>query len=305
MYTPPSECGEKLQVKNRAMPIGHKQEEQDRRFFVRLGICAVVLLCAAGVRAQDDKPQDAEGCKDSPLISRFPGGHINSCEKMEFEAADFPLATGPNGEAHQKHLEGAYQYWDIATRQGVSPIQVYRNFENAMKAAGIAIDYANPPDQLVGHKGKTWIYIDNRGDYYYQTIITEQAMTQEVTADASSLNDEINKSGHVAVYGIHFDTGKSAILPESEDSLKQILALMNQNADLKLRVEGHTDNQGAAAANQTLSEKRAQAVMGWLIANGVDAGRLSAKGLGQTKPVADNTSDEGRAKNRRVELVKQ
>ena len=160
-------------------------------------------------------------------------------------------------------------------------------FANAgSEAAGITIDYANPPDQLVGHKGKTWIYIDNRGDYYYQTIITEQAMTQEVTADASSLSDEINKSGHVAVYGIHFDTGKSAILPESEDSLKQILALLNQNAALKLRVEGHTDNQGVAAANQTLSEKRAQAVMGWLIANGVDASRLTAKGLGQTKPVA-------------------
>jgi outer membrane protein OmpA-like peptidoglycan-associated protein len=130
-------------------------------------------------------------------------------------------------------------------------------------------------------------------------------MTQEVVADASSLNDEINKSGHVAVYGIHFDTGKFAILPESEDSLKQILALLNQNAALKLRVEGHTDNQGAAAANQTLSEKRAQAVMGWLIANGIDAARLTAKGLGQTKPVADNSTDEGRAKNRRVELVKQ
>jgi len=129
-------------------------------------------------------------------------------------------------------------------------------------------------------------------------------MAQEVTADASSLNDEINKTGHVAVYGIHFDTGKSAILPESEDSLKQILALLTQNAALKIRVEGHTDNQGTPAANQTLSEKRAQAVMGWLIANGVDAVRLTAKGLGQTDPVADNSTDDGRAKNRRVELVK-
>jgi OOP family OmpA-OmpF porin len=276
------------------------------KLFARFMICFALLFFASGIHAQDeDKPKDAEGCKDSPLISRFPGGHINSCEKKEFEQADFPLATGPNGEAHQKHLEGEYEFWDMATRPGVSGIQVFRNFQNAMKAAGITIDYANPPDQLVGHKGKTWIYIDNRGEFYYQTIITEKEMTQEVTADASSLNDEINKSGHVAVYGIHFDTGKSAILPESEDALKQILALLNQNASLRLRVEGHTDNQGTAVANQTLSEKRAQAVMGWLIANGVDAGRLTAKGFGQTKPVADNSTDEGRAKNRRVELVKQ
>jgi OOP family OmpA-OmpF porin len=277
-----------------------KQGDQTMKLLVRLSICAVVLLCAAGIRAQD-----AEGCKDSPLVTRFPGGIINSCENKEFEQADFPLGNDKNGNPLTKHLEGEYHYWDMATHEGVSEIQVFRNFQNALKAAGITIDYAGSPDDLVGHKGNTWIHIESKGAFYYQTIVTVKEMKQEVTADASSLNDEINKSGHVAVYGIHFDTGKSAILPESEDSLKQILALLNQNAALRLRVEGHTDNQGVAAANQTLSEKRAQAVMGWLIANGIDAGRLSAKGFGQTKPVADNSTDQGRAKNRRVELVKQ
>jgi OOP family OmpA-OmpF porin len=276
------------------------------RFFVRLIFCSLFLFCAFGVHAQDEeKPKDAEGCKDSPIISRFPGGIINSCENKEFEQADFPLGNDKDGNAIQKHLEGEFHSWDIATRPGTSEIQVFRNFQTALKAAGITIDYSNSPSDLVGHKGNTWIHIESKGEYYYQTIVTLKEMTQEVTADASSLNDEINKTGHVAVYGIHFDTGKSAILPESEDSLKQILALLNQNATLKIRVEGHTDNQGTPAANQTLSEKRAQAVMGWLTANGIDAARLTAKGFGQTKPVADNASDAGRAKNRRVELVKQ
>jgi len=276
------------------------------KFFVRLIFCSLFLFCAFGVHAQDEeKPKDAEGCKDSPIISRFPGGIINSCENKEFEQADFPLGNDKDGNAIQKHLEGEFHSWDIATRPGTSEIQVFRNFQTALKAAGITIDYSNSPSDLVGHKGNTWIHIESKGEYYYQTIVTLKEMTQEVTADASSLNDEINKTGHVAVYGIHFDTGKSAILPESEDSLKQILALLNQNATLKIRVEGHTDNQGTPAANQTLSEKRAQAVMGWLTANGIDAARLTAKGFGQTKPVADNASDAGRAKNRRVELVKQ
>jgi outer membrane protein OmpA-like peptidoglycan-associated protein len=79
---------------------------------------------------------------------------------------------------------------------------------------------------------------------------------------------------------------------------------MEQNPDLKLRVEGHTDNQGGAAANQALSEKRAQAVVSWLTSHGVTAIRLKAQGFGQTKPVADNGTEEGRAKNRRVELAK-
>jgi OmpA-OmpF porin, OOP family len=276
-------------------------EGQLMRFLSRLMLGMVMCVSVTTLHAQeDDKPKDAEGCKDSPLITRFPGSIIHSCDNKEFEQADFPMA-----DSQQKHLEGEYHYWDIGTREGTSEIQVFRNFQNALKTAGFAIDYANSPAQLVGHKGNTWIFIDNRGDYYYQTIITTKEMQQEVTADASSLSDEISKTGHVAVYGIHFDTVKSSILPDSENTLGEIVKLLQQNADLKLRVEGHTDNQGNAAGNQALSQRRAQAVVAWLTAQGVAASRLSAKGMGQTKPVADNSGDEGRAKNRRVELVKQ
>ena len=107
------------------------------------------------------------------------------------------------------------------------------------------------------------------------------------------------------MYGIHFDTGKATIQADSESILGEIVKLLQQNPDLKLRVEGHTDNQGSAPANLALSQKRAQVVVSWLLAHDVDATRLTAKGLGQTKPVADNTTEDGRAKNHRVELVKQ
>lgn len=99
--------------------------------------------------------------------------------------------------------------------------------------------------------------------------------------------------------------GKAAILPDSEPVLNEIVKLLQQDPGLKLRVEGHTDNQGNAAANQSLSEKRAQAVVAWLAGHGVRAGQLTAKGLGQTQPVADNSREDGRAKNRRVELAQE
>ena len=275
------------------------------KFWLRAFLFLLALCGATSLRAQDeDKPHDAEGCKDSPLISRFPGGIIHSCENKEYEQADFPLGTDKDGNEKTKHVEGEYHSWDIGTREGVSEIQVFRNFQTALKNGGFTIDYANSPEQLVAHKGSTWIFIDNRGEYYYQTIVTEKAMQQEVTADASSLSDEISKSGHVAVYGIHFETGKAVILPDSEAILGEIVKVLAQNPDWKLRVEGHTDNQGSAAANQALSEKRAQGVVAWLTAHGVNASRLSAKGLGQSQPVADNATEDGRAKNRRVELVK-
>ena len=273
---------------------------------LRLLLCICLLFLAKDLRAQDDdKPKDAEGCKDSPLITRFPGSIINSCENKEFEQADFPLGSDKDGNALSKHVEGEYHSWDIATREGVSEIQVFRNFQAAIKAGGFTIDYTSSPGQIVAHKGATWLHIDNKGTFYYQTIVTVKEMQQEVTADVSSLSDEIKKTGHVAVYGIHFDTGKALILADSGQVLGEIVKLLQQNPDLKLRVEGHTDDQGNAAANQDLSEKRAQSVLAWLTAHGIPAARLTAKGFGQIQPVADNSTEDGRAKNRRVELAKQ
>src|SRR5882762_1921002 len=273
---------------------------------LRLFFCTCLLFLAKDLRAQDnDKPKDAEGCKDSPLVTRFPGGIINSCENKEFDQADFPLGNDKNGNALTKHLEGEFHSWDIATHAGVSEIQVLRNFQNALKIGGFVIDYVISPDVIVAHKGNTWIQIESKGTFYYQTIVAVKDMQQEVTADASSLSDEIKKSGHVAVYGIHFDTGKSVILPDSGQILGEIVKLLQQNPELKLRVEGHTDNQGNAAANQALSEKRAQAVVVWLTTHGIPAASLTAKGFGQAQPVADNATEDGRAKNRRVELAKQ
>jgi outer membrane protein OmpA-like peptidoglycan-associated protein len=266
-----------------------------------LVVCCLLTLSAGNLRAQD---QDAEGCKDSAIITRMPGSTIHSCENKEFDQKAMPISKDQDGNVKEKTVEGEFHSWDYGTREGVSEIQVFRNFETALKKAGFTLDYEESPGTITAHKGKTWYLLENSGSYYYQTIVTEKAMEQEVTADASSLSDELNKSGHVAVYGIQFDTGKATIQPASANVLGEIVKLLQQNADLKLRVEGHTDNQGNAAANQALSEKRAQAVVAWLTGKGISASRLTAKGFGATKPVADNSTDDGRAKNRRVELVK-
>lgn len=272
------------------------------KLLLRLMVCSAVLFFATTLRAQDP---DAEGCKDSPLVTRFPGSHIDSCDNKEFDEAELPVSRNKNGEEVTKTFEGEVHSWTYETREGTSNLQLFRNFEAALKQSGFAIDFEDKPERITAHKGNAWVYIYARVTAYEQKTVTIKEMKQEVTADASSLSDEINKSGRVAVYGIHFDTGKAAILPDSENILGEIVKLLQQNEDLKLLVEGHTDNQGSAAANQALSEKRAQAVVAWLTAHGVPATRLSAKGFGQTKPLTDNGTEDGRAKNRRVELVKQ
>ena len=130
--------------------------------------------------------------------------------------------------------------------------------------------------------------------------------TGMVTIDAAAMAKDISSTGHVAVYGIYFDTDKADLKPESRPTLQEIARLLKQDAALKLYVVGHTDNVGGFDYNSGLSERRAVAVVKELTANhGIAATRLRAAGVGMLSPVAPNDREEGRAKNRRVELVQQ
>ena len=121
---------------------------------------------------------------------------------------------------------------------------------------------------------------------------------------AVPLYNRLITDGKIITYAITFDIGKANIKPESMTEINRIAQLMKDNGDLKFEVQGHTDNTGTVAGNQKLSEQRAQAIVNKLVEMGIDANRLSAKGMGQSAPLADNSTDEGRAKNRRVEFVK-
>lgn len=151
-----------------------------------------------------------------------------------------------------------------------------------------------------------------RSNQLYVTVFTRQGDKNpamigniRVASGGKKLYDALAETGRVATQGIYFDTGSDRIRPESTPTLKEIGAMLTEHPELKLAIEGHTDNVGSAAANQTLSEQRAAAVVAYLVgAHGVDASRLSSKGFGATKPAASNDTPGGRQSNRRVELVK-
>jgi outer membrane protein OmpA-like peptidoglycan-associated protein len=125
-----------------------------------------------------------------------------------------------------------------------------------------------------------------------------------IQVDASVMKKAIAESGHVAVYGIHFDTNKTEIKPESGPALAEIGKLLQESPGMRLFLVGHTDNTGEFSFNMDLSRRRAEAVAAALVAKyGVSQDRLNSIGVGPLAPVAPNGSEEGRAKNRRVELV--
>mgnify|MGYP003429073363 FL=1 len=140
-----------------------------------------------------------------------------------------------------------------------------------------------------------WIWSNEKQAYFKNFRIAKGAVP---------LYDRMMSDGKFITYGITFDVGKATIKPESMGEINRIVQLMTENPDLKFSVEGHTDNTGKEASNQTLSEQRSQAIVDKLVELGIAKDRLTAVGKGQNSPIADNTTDEGRAKNRRVEFVK-
>ena len=121
--------------------------------------------------------------------------------------------------------------------------------------------------------------------------------------DAAGMATGLGANGSVALYGLTFDTAKSDLKPESEPTLGEMAKLLKNNSTLKVYIVGHTDMVGDAAANIKLSQARAQSVINALVARGIAASRLTPFGAGPYAPVASNKTEEGRAKNRRVELV--
>ena len=281
-----------------------------KRFLVFLAF--VLLLYPATTALAQSDPNDAEGGQDPPLFSRMPGFHIYSCNMTEFDRFEFPVGPGKT-EAVEGRTYHVIYYLNEG-RTAPSGLQIVRNYANAAKATGgqQVCEYEDGGAEYVTLKvvkdgAESWAFIGGASNGMYNvTVVVKEAMKQDVVADAKTLATAIRDTGRAALYGIYFDTGKAVIKPESAPSLKEVAKLLQADPKLKLYVVGRTDNQGALDMNMKLSQDRAEAVVKALTTeSGVAAARLQAFGVGPLVPMASNLTEEGRAKNRRVELVAQ
>ena len=248
-------------------------------------------------------------CADHPLFpSSMPGYVLVDCKMSEFEGYDFFV---PRGKTHRE--EGKFTYLNYKLEPGkeeASGIAVVRNYENAIKKLGGTIVNIEPNRWVNGNivvEGKEiWFQAEKGNGRIWLRIVEKAAMAQHIVADAAAFSNDLAKSGHVAVEGIFFDTGKSVVKPESAAALAEVAKLLKADATLKLWVVGHTDSVGKLDDNLKLSQARAEAVVAALTSTyGIAPARLKGYGTGPLAPVASNAAEAGRAKNRRVELVNQ
>ena len=280
---------------------------------IRFLLAPFLLAASLAALAQADVARS----KDHPLLSRYPDSFIAEYEK-NFNAVEFTVGT-KDGQPEKKSVEGdatTILYFHKNADRQPSALQVIRNYQNAIKGIGGEVVYERLPKE--GDGGETtlkvatggkeaWVRVEpgifSAPTQSYKIQVVEVAAMQQVVT-ANKLLDELDKNGYIALY-INFDTGKADLKADGKATVAEIVKMLKAAPALKVAIEGHTDNVGQPAANKALSEARARSVMAAVVAGGIDAKRLSAAGFGQEKPIADNRSEEGRAKNRRVELVEQ
>jgi outer membrane protein OmpA-like peptidoglycan-associated protein len=275
--------------------------------FVR-ALISLALICLPVIGAAQNE-KDVGGSKDHPFLSRMPGFYISRYEDKEFDSHTFLDAKRQEFKV-EGHLTSILYTIQPGANEP-SRVQVLRNYENALRKIGGTVLVSDSDGssfiKAVKDGKEIWVHVDAYITSQYGLYILEkEAMAQQVTANAAAFSNDITTTGHAAVYGIYFDTGKSEIKPESEPALAEVAKLLQGNAGLKVHVVGHTDNVGDFAFNMKLSQARADAVVQALtVKYGIAAARMKSSGVASLAPVESNDTEGGRAKNRRVELVKQ
>ncbi|MBN2565888.1 MAG: OmpA family protein [Candidatus Eisenbacteria bacterium] len=273
-------------------------------------LIVAVTVIAVSIPAAAD-PQE------HPLIRPFPGSTLNPNTKYEdFSEYTFRVTEPETGKELKETVQGKFWALTYGLRDETgrsadkthSVLEYRENYKRAALEKGGEILYENQgylTFRLPGDGVRTWceVHIWNYSQQDLR-IIEEAGFEQSLTFGPAEMKAALDADGRVALHGILFDTDRATLKPESDEQLQHVLTLLRDYPDLKLEVQGHTDDQGADDYNLTLSQRRAETVVSYIGLFGVDTERLTPNGHGEANPVAPNTTEEGRAQNRRVELVK-
>lgn len=264
-------------------------------------------------------PSNAGNAVEHPLVRPFPGSVAapnNSYD--DFSEYTFNVIDQETGKHVKKAVRGkfwklTYGLKDETGRNADKTHSVLEYKENYKQAAleqdgeilfdeGGYLTFTLPGDV---ESSKTWVEV-HIWNYSQQDIriVEEKGFEKKLTFGPAEMKAALDADGRVQLYGILFDVDKATLKTESTKQLSDVVALLRDNPDLALEVQGHTDDQGEDGYNMDLSLRRAETVVSYLGLFGIDKGRLTPKGYGESAPVAPNTTEEGRAKNRRVELVR-
>lgn len=255
--------------------------------------------------------QSPAECENHPVFNTMPHHKVNNCDKKEYEEVEFYQKIGDKDATPIKksgnYINVSYSF-EGAWESRPSATQIYQNYINATTSAGGQVLYKSASQVHLSIKKAGdlyWVKViaDGSGSYWV-TSVKEAAMRQDIVMTADLIKKGALQEGKVAFYGIYFETGKATLKNESGATIAEIAKYLKENPATNVFIVGHTDNVGTYESNLTLSLDRAGAVVDQLVKiHSISQGRLQAVGVGSVAPVSANSTEEGKAKNRRVEMV--
>lgn len=262
-----------------------------------------VWAWSTALAVQDAPPPDYPVVKPMRGATASPDSSVDDLGRL---TVNYRGASGPA----QDVAKG--RYWHLfyqPDNRGTSRDEILSNYETEarrlngeilnQRATRLVFRLTQPGGGII------WCRLDARsGGTYELEIIDEAGLDLSVELDADALLEALNRDSRIAISGILFDVDRATLCPGSSAVLSTIASIMDAEAGFRLEVQGHTDSTGARERNRVLSRERANAVVAALHLYGVDAGRLEARGLGPDQPIGNNSTDEGRQQNRRVELLR-
>ncbi len=244
---------------------------------------------------------------DHRLFGRMPN-YVGEAQKRNFDKFTFTVRDGE--DTREIEVRGARHSVAYNLKSGATPASIFdahENYRHAVEALGGQVlhrDDRSMNARLENNGQTIWLNVHSQESDIRVEVIEEKAFEASIKApEASAMKNALDKDGRIALY-VNFDFNKATLKPDAAPVVAQVVKLLKDNPGLKLEIGGHTDNIGGHDYNMKLSAQRAAAIVAAIVAQGVAADRLRSAGYGPDKPVADNNKDEGRAKNRRVELVK-
>lgn len=272
-------------------------------------VLGIALTCSVHLPApclaqQGDPNADANGCADLTIFPKLAGSVVVSCQTRDSVEVTMPLKPDAQGFAREKMVRGIYEFREYQVTQVDQQEQSFENLMQLASIAGLVVKYSNSPSTITARKGDTWLLINVTGDFYNVSVVQPKEEPWTPVKDAEGISREMQTHSRVGVYGIEFAPDNQTINEETSKILFQVLKYLTVNPNLAVVVESHKfSTKGNAEDDLAITRKRSNAVVEWLVAHGITAGRLQSKAFGRTKPITENDTPTEIQRNERIVLA--
>lgn len=280
------------------------------RFYLSLAIaltCVLPARCSAqqvDINGMPIDPAERAGCPRLEALPPLPSAKVVSCQKSDSVEVSMPLKPDPNGLAQEKKARGAYQFREYQIGELEQP-NAFDNLLALLPSAGFRVKYSNKPSTITARKDDTWILINVSDEFYNVSVVQEAPEVWPAVKTAEEISREMQAHNHVDIYGVGFSPTDQSILERQPPILVEVLKYLRQNAELSVVIESDkVSKEGSPEMDEEITRKRANAVMEWLVANGVAQTRVQPRPGGRNNPVTENESPSEIQRNERLVLVK-